>query len=85
MDVRVVSMPSTYLFDKQDKEYQSKVIGVSKDKVFAVEMLSGFGWYKYADHVMSVDTFGTSAPAKDAIKAYDFTSEHLVKLVMANL
>ena len=85
VDVRVVSMPSTYLFDKQDKEYQSKVIGVSKDKVFAVEMLTGFGWYKYADHVMSVDTFGTSAPAKDAIRAYDFTSEHLVKLVMANL
>ena len=78
-------MPSTYLFDAQSSEYQKQVIGVSKDKVFAVEMLSSFGWYKYADHVMGIDTFGTSAPAKDAIKAYDFTSEHLVKFVMANL
>ena len=85
VDVRVVSMPSTFLFDKQPKEYKEAVLGVSKDKVFAVEMLSSFGWYKYADHVMSVDTFGTSAPAKDAIKAYDFTSEHLVKFVLANL
>ena len=85
VDVRVVSMPSTYLFDKQDKQYRDEVIGISKDKVFAVEMLSSFGWYKYADHVMGIDTFGTSAPAKDAIKAYDFTSEHLVKFVMANL
>ena len=85
VDVRVVSMPSTFLFDKQPKEYQKEVIGISKDKVFAVEMLTSFGWYKYADHVMGIDTFGTSAPAKDAIKAYDFTSEHLVKFVMANL
>ena len=85
VDVRVVSMPSTFLFDKQAEEYRKAVIGVSKDKVFAVEMLSSFGWYKYADHVMGIDTFGTSAPAKDAIKAYDFTSEHLVKFVMANL
>lgn len=85
VDVRVVSMPSTYLFDKQAKEYRDEVIGISKDKVFAVEMLSPFGWYKYADHVMGIDTFGTSAPAKDAIKAYDFTSEHLVKFVLANL
>ena len=85
VDVRVVSMPSTYLFDKQDKEYRESVLGVSKDRVFAVEMLSSFGWYKYADHVMGIDTFGTSAPAKDAIKAYDFTAEHLVKFVLSNL
>lgn len=85
VDVRVVSMPSTYLFDKQDEQYRKEVIGVSKDRVFAVEMLSSFGWYKYADHVMGVDTFGASAPAKDVIKAYDFTSEHLVKFVLANL
>lgn len=85
VDVRVVSMPSTYLFDKQDKQYRESVLGVSKDKVFAVEMLSSFGWYKYADHVMGIDTFGTSAPAKDAIKAYDFTAEHLVKFVLSNL
>ncbi len=85
VDVRVVSMPATYLFDKQTKEYRDEVIGTTKDKVFAVEMLSSFGWYKYADHVMGIDTFGTSAPAKDAIKAFDFTSEHLVKFVLANL
>ena len=85
VDVRVVSMPSTYLFDKQEKEYRDNVIGVSKDKVFALEMLSTFGWYKYADNVMGIDTFGTSAPAKDAIKAYGFTSENVVKFVLANL
>lgn len=85
VDVRVVSMPSTFLFDKQEKEYRDNVIGVSKDKVFALEMLSTFGWHKYADNVMGIDTFGTSAPAKDAIKAFGFTSENVVKFVLANL
>lgn len=85
IDVRVVSMLSTYLFEKQDKEYQNKVLGTSKDKIFVIEMLSSFGWYKYADTVMGVDSFGASAPAKDVLKAFDFTSEHLTKLVVDKL
>lgn len=85
IEARVVSMPSWFLFEKQDKAYKDSVLGVSKDKVFAVEMLSSFGWYKYADHVMGIDTFGTSAPAKDAIKSFDFTADHLVKFVKENL
>ncbi len=85
IDVRVVSMPSWFDFEKQPKEYQKSVFGVSKDKVFAVEMLSSFGWYKYADHVMSVDSFGTSAPAKEAIKAYGFTAENVASFVKKGL
>ena len=85
IDVRVVSMPSWFDFEKQPKEYQKSVFGVTKDKVFAVEMLSSFGWYKYADHMMSVDSFGTSAPAKEAIKAYGFTAENLASFVKKGL
>jgi len=85
IDVRIVSMPSWFDFDKQPEEYKKAVFGLSKDKVFAIEMLSSFGWYKYADHVMSVDSFGTSAPAKEAIKAYGFTAENVVKFVKKGL
>ena len=85
ISVRVVSMPSWFNFEEQTDEYKKSVFGISKDKVFAVEMLSSFGWYKYADHVMGVNTFGTSAPAKDAIKAYGFDAEHLAKFVKENL
>lgn len=85
IDIRVVSMPSWFDFEKQPKEYQKSVFGVAKDKVFAVEMLSSFGWYKYADHVMSVDSFGTSAPAKEAIKAYGFTAENVASFVKKGL
>lgn len=85
ISVRVVSMPSWYRFEKQSMDYQKTILGTSKDKVFAVEMLSSFGWYKYADHVMSIDEFGTSAPAKAAVESYDFTSDHLVRLIKENL
>ena len=85
INVRVVSMPSWFNFEQQTEEYKKSVFGISKDKVFAVEMLSSFGWYKYADHVMGVNTFGTSAPAKDAIKAYGFDAEHLAHFVRENL
>lgn len=85
IDVRVVSMPSNYLFDKQSDEYKEQVMGVCKCKRFAIEMLSTFGWYKYADHVMGIDTFGTSAPAKDAIKALHFEVGDLVNFVKENL
>ena len=81
-DVRVVSMPSTYLFEQQSEAYKKSVLGNDKRLVIAVEMLSTFGWYKYADSVMGIDTFGLSAPAKDAIAKFDFTSEHLVNLVL---
>ena len=48
-------------------------------------MLSTFGWYKYADTVMGIDTFGVSAPAKDAIAKFDFTAKRFAELVLAKL
>ena len=83
ISTKVVSMPSTELFDKMDEAYKEKVLGKDKSKVIAIEMLSSFGWYKYADTVMSIDTFGVSAPSKDAIAHFDFTASHLVDLVLA--
>ena len=81
INVRVVSMPSMELFNEQKKDYQDKVFGVPYEKRIAVEMLSTFGWHKYAKNVMGIDTFGASAPANDVIKAYKFTETDLVKFV----
>lgn len=72
IDVRVVSMPSTYLFEKQNKVYKESVL--PRDvKTLAVEMGVGACWYKYADEVMSIETFGASGPANQVIEAYKFT------------
>ncbi len=81
IDVAVVSMPSTFKFDQQSEEYKKSVLTLPKSKIISVEMLSTFGWHKYSDHPYGIDTFGTSAPAKDAIKAYHFLPEDLKEFV----
>lgn len=83
IDTRVVSMPSMERFARQDQRYQVAVLGKDYSRRIAVEMLSSFGWHKYAKTVMSMDQFGTSAPAGDAIKKFDFTADRLVKIIEA--
>ena len=85
VDVRIVSMPSWFDFENQSNEYKEEVMGVCRCKRFAIEMLSTFGWHKYAGHVMGIDTFGASAPAKDVIAHYHFHVEDVVKFVEEGL
>ena len=80
IDVRVVSMPSWELFEEQSETYKKEVLSLPKAKRVSVEMLSTFGWAKYADTNMGLDHFGASAPAKEVIKKFDFTAEHLVNI-----
>ena len=80
VDVRVISMPSWELFAEQSEEYQNSVMSLPLERRVSVEMLSTFGWDRYARHHMGIDTFGTSAPAKDAIKKFDFTPARLVEI-----
>lgn len=82
VDVRVVSMPSWELFMEQDIEYRKSVLLLPSVRRVSVEMLSTFGWGKWAKYHMGIDTFGASAPAKDAIKKFDFTSDRLVSLCL---
>ena len=82
VDVRVVSMPCWSYFDKQDAEYKASVINLPRDKVVSIEMLSTFGWAKYAGLNIGIDTFGASAPAKDVIKKFNFTPEFVAEQVL---
>lgn len=81
IDVRVVSMLSQELFLKQDPVYVKEVLGVEYAKRIAVEMLSSFGWHRFAPHVMGLDEFGLSAPANDVINKFKFNSDELVRRV----
>ena len=78
-------MPSWFDFENQSEEYKQEVMGVCKCRCFAIEMLSTFGWHKYAQHVMGIDKFGTSAPAKDAIASFHFQKEDVVNFVLEGL
>lgn len=78
MDIRVVSMPSMELFSEQDKEYQQEVLGNDYENIISLEMLSTFGWAKWAKHNIGVNTFGASAPMKDVFDKFGFTLEKMM-------
>ncbi len=81
IDVRVVSMPCWSYFEKQDEAYKKEVINLPKEKCVSIEMLSTFGWAKYADTNIGLDQFGASAPAKDVFKKFNFTPEFVASVV----
>ena len=81
IDVRVVSMPCWSYFEKQDEAYKNEVINLPREKCVSIEMLSTFGWAKYAATNIGLDQFGASAPAKDVFKKFNFTPEYVASVV----
>ena len=86
--VRVVSMPSTDVFDRQDAAYKASVLTRGVPRVAIEAGVTDF-WYKYVGlegAVVGIDTFGESAPAPVLFKHFGFTVENVVakaKLVLA--
>jgi len=83
-DVRVVSMPSSFLFDKQTLKYQREILPKNA-KILAVEMASSQSWYKYTSHVYGIDKFGISAPLEKALELYGFTKENIAEYFLKKL
>ncbi len=85
---RVVSLPSFYLYDHQDAAYHESVLPKSVKARVAVEAGTSFGWAKYAGDegiIISVDTFGASAPGDLIMKNYGFTVEHVTSAALRTL
>ncbi|WP_426105583.1 transketolase [Massilia sp. TSP1-1-2] len=86
--VRVVSMPSTDVFDRQDAPYKASVLTRGVPRVAIEAGVTDF-WYKYVGlegAVVGIDTFGESAPAPVLFKHFGFTVENVVakaKIVLA--
>ena len=78
--VRVVSMPSEFLFEQQSKEYQNSILP-DRNKTIAIEMGATAGWYKYAHKVIGIDRFGLSAPAKVLSDYFGFTPEKIANMI----
>ena len=87
LDIRVVSMPSTTLFDKQTELYQKEVLGVGSP-IFTLEASSTFGWDRYAtdkDHILGIDTFGVSGTKEEVLRATNFDFEALKGRIISQL
>lgn len=82
---RVVSMPSTDVFDQQDKAYRDSVLPPSIAKRVAVEALHKDSWYKYVGlngAVIGMETFGESAPAGDLFAHFNITVDAVVEAAL---
>ncbi|VVE89755.1 transketolase [Pandoraea bronchicola] len=84
---RVVSMPSTNVFDRQDKAYRESVLPRGVPRVAIEAGVTAF-WHKYVGlegGVVGIDTFGESAPAGVLFKHFGFTVDHVVATVKSVL
>jgi len=82
--VRVVSMPSTTVFDQQDARYQESVLPAKITARVAVEAGAQDFWYKYVGlqgKVVGLNRFGESAPYQEVYKALGITTEAIEKAV----
>jgi transketolase len=78
--VQLVSMPSTSVFDTQNTQYKKSVLPEAKYKI-AIEAGVADSWYKYVGIdglIISIDTFGESAPAKDLFNHFGFTEDMIL-------
>lgn len=84
LDIRVVSMPSMELFDRQSSEYRESVLPHCVRARVAVEALCSFGWGKYTGldgACVALDHFGASAPGEILFEKFGFTPEHIAETV----
>ncbi|MGC2458009.1 MAG: transketolase [Gallionellaceae bacterium] len=87
VNVRVVSMPSSNVFDRQDQAYKDSVLTRGIKRVAVEAGVTGY-WYKYVGlegAVIGMDCFGESAPAGELFKHFGFTVENVVKTVKSIL
>jgi transketolase len=85
---RVVSMPSFYLFDKQDAAYHESVLPKAIKKRVAIEAASPFGWARWAGDegaIIAIDHYGASAPGDLIMKNFGFTAEHVTAAALRQL
>ncbi|KAF9353021.1 Transketolase [Mortierella sp. AD094] len=77
---RVVSMPSTKLFDEQSHDYRASVL-IDGVPAVSVEAMSTFGWDRYAHESIGIDTFGASGPYKDVYKHFELVPDAVAEKV----
>ncbi|MEK7834149.1 MAG: transketolase [Acidobacteriota bacterium] len=83
---RVVSMPSTQLFDKQPLDYQESVLPPAIKARVAIEAGISMGWQKYvgdAGQIVSLDHYGASAPYQVLMEKFGFTADNVAACAKA--
>lgn len=82
--IRLVSIPCTQIFDMQSNEYKEKILPINIKKC-SLEAGSTLGWYKYADYVYGIDTFGASGKINDLKEEFGMTINKFSNYILSIL
>jgi len=76
---KVISMPSTSIFEKQQNSFKKRLLQSKLGKTFVIEAGSTMYWNKYtqSENIFGIDEFGSSAPAKDVFNKFGLTPQHI--------
>jgi transketolase len=84
---RLISMPSTELFDEQDEAYRDSLLGGETGRLVSIEAGASLGWHRYIGRkglAISIDRFGESAPAADLAPEFGFTVDSVVERLISS-
>ena len=85
VNIKVASIPNMQAFMKQDQEYKDSVLNKDIRNRTAVEMAASFGWHQFIGmdgKLMTIDTFGASAPGNIVVEKYGFTVEQVMRTIL---
>jgi transketolase len=85
VNIKVASIPNMQAFMNQDQEYQDSVLNKHIQNRTAVEMAASLGWHRFVGmdgKLLTIDTFGASAPGDIVVEKYGFTVEKLTRTVL---
>jgi len=85
IEVRVVSMPCSTVFDRQSTEYKRRVLPEGLPRIAVEAGVTDFWWKYRCDAVVGIDRYGESAPAPELFKQYGFTPDNVAQTVRAVL
>ena len=84
---KIVSMPSSSLFERQKSSFRKKLLQSKLDQIFVIEAGSTMYWNKYTktENIFGIDEFGASAPAKDVFNKFGLTPKNLSSKIMKRI
>ncbi|CAD2076477.1 transketolase [Phocicoccus schoeneichii] len=84
VNIKVASIPDVQTFLAQDKEYVESVLNKQIENRTAVEMAASLGWHRFIGmdgKLLTIDTFGASAPGDEVMEKYGYTVDNLVSMI----
>lgn len=84
INIKVISAPCYDLLIKQNLDFINSLFNIGV-KVFAIEASRGFEWYRFADIVIAMDSFGKSGKSDEVFKRFGFSSENIINIIKNNI